>query len=62
MIQSSNEGGKKMTRTGKEHEEITVEPLPEEPNPADYPGPEREPEREPVEAPPERKREKVPAK
>ena len=56
-----------MTRTGKEHEEIIVEPLPKEPNPGRYPGPdrerdpEREPVREPVEAPPERKREKTPA-
>ena len=54
-----------MTRTGKEHEEIVVEPLPEEPHPGRYPGPDREPEREPVrepvEAPPERKREKIPA-
>jgi hypothetical protein len=54
-----------MTRTGKEHEEIVVEPLPEEPHPGRYPGPDREPEREPVrepvEAPPERKREKTPA-
>jgi len=55
-----------MTRTGKEHEEIIIEPLPEEPNPAKYPGPNRErepersPQREPVE-PPRRKREKTPA-
>jgi hypothetical protein len=55
-----------MTRTGKEHEEIIIEPLPEEPNPAKYPGPNRErepersPQREPVE-PSRRKREKTPA-
>jgi len=55
-----------MTRTGKEHEEIIIEPLPEEPNPAKYPGPNREreperaPQRKPVE-PPRRKREKTPA-
>jgi hypothetical protein len=56
-----------MTRTGREHEEIIVEPHPEEPNPGKYPGPNRKPERE---APPERaprreparrKREKTPA-
>jgi len=55
-----------MTRTGKEHEEIIIEPLPEEPNPAKYPGPNRErepkrsPQREPVE-PPRRNREKTPS-
>jgi len=56
-----------MTRTGKEHEEIIIEPLPEEPNPAKYPGPnrEREPQREPARDPrrhpARRKREKTPA-
>jgi len=58
-----------MTRTGREHEEIIVEPHPEEPHPGRYPRPNREraprrepaPEREPAREAPRRKREKTTA-